>query len=313
MFDLQGKSVWVAGHNGMVGAAITRKLREMGHGVLTVDRSELDLTDATNVGMWVADNKPDCIVLAAAKVGGIQANREFPVQFLQDNLLIQANVLKAAHEANVPRLLFLGSSCIYPKFAEQPIKEESLLTGPLEPTNQWYAIAKIAGIKLCEAYREQYGRKWISAMPTNLYGPGDNYDLKTSHVLPALIRKFHEAKEAGRKEVELWGSGEPLREFMHCDDLADAAVFLLERYDDAAPINVGSGEEISIRALADIINLVVGGQAEIKFNRNMPDGTPRKLMDSTKLKNTGWRPKINLVDGISSVYEDLGTDKFVNI
>jgi GDP-L-fucose synthase len=310
MFDLEGKSVWVAGHNGMVGSAIVRKLRETDIRVLTVDRSELDLTDATSVGMWVADKKPDCIVLAAAKVGGIQANREFPVQFLQDNLLIQANVLKAAHEADVARLLFLGSSCIYPKFAEQPITEDSLLTGPLEPTNQWYAIAKIAGIKLCEAYREQYGRRWISAMPTNLYGPGDNYDLKTSHVLPALIRKFHEAKQAGIMEVEIWGSGEPLREFMHCDDLADATVFLLERYDDAAPINIGSGEEVSIRALADIINLVVGGQARIKFNKNMPDGTPRKLMSSEKLTQLGWRSNISIRAGIKSVYSQLERSNF---
>jgi GDP-L-fucose synthase len=310
MFDLQGKSIWVAGHKGMVGAAITRKLRDMGNEVLTVDKSDLDLIDADRVKTWVADNKPNCVVLAAAKVGGIQANREFPVQFLQDNLLIQTNVLKASHEANVPRLLFLGSSCIYPKFAEQPIKEECLLTGPLEPTNQWYAIAKIAGIKLCEAYREQYGRKWISAMPTNLYGPGDNYDLETSHVLPALIRKFHEAKEAGRKQVELWGSGEPLREFMHCDDLADAAVFLLERYDDAAPINIGSGEEVSIRELADIINLVVGGKASIKFNKNMPDGTPRKLMCSEKLAQLGWRSSIPIRVGINSVYSQLERSNF---
>jgi GDP-L-fucose synthase len=218
--------------------------------------------------------------------------------------------MKAAHKANVERLLFLGSSCIYPKYADQPISEDSLLTGSLEPTNQWYAIAKIAGIKLCEAYRIQFGRQWISAMPTNLYGPGDNYDLQTSHVLPALLRKFHEAKVSGLKHVEVWGSGTPLREFMHCDDLADAVIFLLQHYDNLEPINIGSGHEVSIKELAEIINTVVEGDALISYNSSMPDGTPRKLMDSSKITALGWRPSLSLIDGVTNVYHHLGNSNF---
>ena len=246
--------------------------------------------------------KPDAIVVAAAKVGGIHANNAAPVDFLQNNLVIQNNILAAAHACDVDRLLFLGSSCIYPKFAEQPIHEDSLLTGALEPTNEWYAIAKIAGIKLVQAYRKQYGRDWISAMPTNLYGPGDNYDLETSHVLPALLRKFHEAKVSGAKEVVLWGSGTPLREFLHCDDLADALVFLLKHYSEYEHINVGSGSEVTIRGLAETIAKVVGYEAELVFDATKPDGTPRKLMDSGRLHALGWNDARSLEDGIASTY-----------
>ena len=251
----------------------------------------------------MADNRPDCIVVAAAKVGGIHANNIAPVDFLQDNLTIQNNILGAAHKNDVERLLFLGSSCIYPKFADQPIREDSLLTGALEPTNEWYAIAKIAGIKLCQAYRNQYGRDWISAMPTNLYGPGDNYDLEASHVLPALLRKFHEAKVSSAKEVVLWGSGSPLREFLHCDDLADALVFLLKHYSEYEHINVGSSSEVTIRGLAETIAKVVGYEAELVFDSDKPDGTPRKLMDSSRLHELGWNNVRSLEEGIASTYE----------
>jgi GDP-L-fucose synthase len=251
----------------------------------------------------MANNRPDCVVVAAAKVGGIHANNEAPVDFLQDNLVIQTNIFEAAHQNDVERLLFLGSSCIYPKFADQPIREASLLTGLLEPTNEWYAIAKIAGIKLCQAYRKQYGRDWISAMPTNLYGPGDNYDLETSHVLPALLRKFHEAKVSGAEEVVLWGSGSPLREFLHCDDLADALIFLLKNYSEHEHINVGSSSEVTIKGLAEIIATVVGYDAKLVFDASKPDGTPRKLMDSSRLHELGWNNVRSLENGIASTYE----------
>jgi GDP-L-fucose synthase len=247
--------------------------------------------------------KPDAIVLAAAKVGGIQANNNFPVDFLYENLMIEANIIHAAHLNNVERLLFLGSSCIYPRLADQPIKEDSLLSGALEPTNEWYAIAKITGIKLIQAYRKQYGYDWISAMPTNLYGPGDNYDLNSSHVLPALLRKFHEAKISNCSEVTVWGSGTPLREFMHCDDLADALMFLLKNYSGYEHINVGSGDEVSIRELVDVIAEVVGYEAKIVWDKSKPDGTPRKLMDTSNLHNLGWKDHRSLFDGISHTYE----------
>ncbi len=302
-YSLEGKKVWVAGHRGMVGGAVARRLESEGCDLLLAGRDVVDLCDQRAVRAWMADNRPDCIVVASAKVGGIHANNVMPVDFLHDNLVIQNNILDAADKNDVKRLLFLGSSCIYPKFAAQPIREESLLTGSLEPTNEWYAIAKIAGIKLCQAYRKQYGRDWISAMPTNLYGPGDNFDLETSHVLPALLRKFHEAKESGAKEVVLWGSGSPLREFLHCDDLADALVFLIKNYSDAEHINVGSSSEVTIKGLAEIIAKVVNYEAKLVFDSSKPDGTLRKLMDSSRLHKLGWNNVRSLEEGITSTYE----------
>ena len=301
-YDLKGKRIFVAGHRGMVGSAVVRRLATEDCEVITAAREDLDLVDQAAVNAWMQEQRPDAVVMAAAKVGGIKANNDFPVDFLYKNLMIETNIAQAAHEADVERFLFLGSSCIYPKFAPQPIPEDSLLTGALEPTNEWYAIAKIAGIKLMQAYRQQYGRDWISAMPTNLYGPGDNYDLNSSHVLPALLRKFHEAKAAGAASVELWGSGTPLREFMHCDDLADALVFLLKEYSGHSHVNVGSGTEISIRALAETIARVVGYEAELVFDVSKPDGTPRKLMDSTTLHRLGWNQARPLEDGIRQTY-----------
>lgn len=300
--DLSGKRIWVAGHRGMVGGAVVRRLTCEDCEVITAGRAVVDLVDQAAVKAWMAKTKPDAIVLAAARVGGIKANSDFPVDFLYDNLMIEANIVQAAHEAGVERLLFLGSSCIYPKFAPQPIREEALLTGPLEPTNEWYAIAKIAGIKLCQAYRAQYGRDWISAMPTNLYGPGDNYDLASSHVLPALLRKFHEAKLIGAEEVVVWGSGAPFREFLHCDDLADALVFLLREYSGYEHINVGSGVEVTIRDLAETIARVVGYEAKLVFDATKPDGTPRKLMDSSRLRDMGWNNVRDLDTGIQDAY-----------
>ncbi|GGB26453.1 GDP-L-fucose synthase [Allosediminivita pacifica] len=302
-YDLTGKRIWVAGHRGMVGGAVVRRLARENCEVITAGRDVVDLVDQAAVRAWMLDTRPDVVVMAAAKVGGIKANNDYPVDFLYQNLMIEANIAQAAHEADVGRFLFLGSSCIYPKMAPQPIPEDSLLTGPLEPTNEWYAIAKIAGIKLCQAYRTQYGRDWISAMPTNLYGPGDNYDLQSSHVLPALLRKFHEAKEAGAPSVELWGSGTPLREFLHCDDLADALVFLLKNYSGYEHVNVGSGVEVTIRELAETIARVVGYQAELSFDATKPDGTPRKLMDSSRLHDMGWNNARSLEDGIANAYE----------
>ena len=301
-YSLEGKKIWIAGHRGMVGSAVVRRLQSENCQILLAGREVVDLSDQSAVRDWMRENRPECIVIAAAKVGGILANTSAPVDFLQNNLVIQNNILGAAHENDVQRLLFLGSSCIYPKFAEQPIREESLLTGALEPTNEWYAIAKIAGIKLCQAYRRQYGRDWISAMPTNLYGPGDNYDLETSHVLPALLRKFHEAKKSGASQVSLWGSGTPLREFLHCDDLADALVFLLKEYSQYEHINIGSGSEVTIRNLAEIIAEIVGCEAELIFDLSQPDGTPRKLMDSSRLKKLGWNNARPLRHGIRETY-----------
>lgn len=293
-----GGRIFVAGHNGMVGSAILRRLAREKANVVTRERRNLDLVDQTAVHRFFQEERVDAVILAAAKVGGILANAQYPVDFLYENLQIQNNVIHAAAEAGVKRLVFLGSSCIYPKFAEQPIREDALLTAPLEPTNQWYAIAKIAGLYLCKAYREQYGLSYISAMPTNLYGPNDNFDLKTSHVLPALIRKFVEAEEINAQAVELWGTGAPLREFMHVDDLADAIVFLLDKYDGAEPVNVGSGQEISIRGLAEMIAELVGFKGALAFDPSKPDGTPRKLMDSSRLAAMGWRPAIGLEEGI---------------
>ncbi|MCI0467217.1 MAG: GDP-L-fucose synthase [Beijerinckiaceae bacterium] len=294
--------IWVAGHRGMVGSAILRRLASENVQILTVTRQELDLREQQAVRLWVARERPDIIILAAAKVGGILANDSRPADFLFDNLVIETNVIHAAHLANVERLVFLGSSCIYPKFAPQPIKEEALLSGPLEPTNEWYAIAKIAGIKLCQAYRRQYGRRYISVMPCNLYGPNDNFDLAASHVLPALIRKFHAAVAGGRKEVVIWGTGTPLREFLYVDDLADAIVFLMQKYDGSEPINCGAGSDISIRQLAELIAKTTGFGGKLVFDTAMPDGTPRKLMDSSRLTALGWKPKTSLEDGVREVY-----------
>lgn len=301
-YDLSGKRIWVAGHRGMVGGAVVRRLAREDCEVITAGRDRIDLIDQAAVHRYLAETRPDAIVIAAAKVGGIQANDTQPVDFLYDNLMIEANLIHAAHAADVERVLFLGSSCIYPKFAPQPIPEDALLTGPLEPTNEWYAIAKIAGIKLCQAYRKQYGRDWISAMPTNLYGPGDNYDLNTSHVLPALLRKFHEAKVSGARQVTVWGTGAPLREFLHCDDLADALVFILKEYSNYDHINVGSGVEVSIRELAETVARVVGYEAALVFDNTKPDGAPRKLMDSSRLAAMGWRGARSLEDGIRDAY-----------
>lgn len=302
-YDLADKRIWVAGHRGMVGAAVSRRLASESCTIIEAGREIVDLTDQRAVRDWMAEERLDAIVLAAARVGGIQANATTPVDFLHDNLMIQSNVIEAAHRTDVERLLFLGSSCIYPKFADQPIREDSLLTGPLEPTNEWYAIAKIAGIKLVQAYRKQYGRDWISAMPTNLYGPGDNYDLENSHVLPALLRKVHEAKTRGDREVVVWGTGAPRREFMHCDDLADALVFLLRTYSDDDHINIGSGSEVTIRELAETIVDVVGYDVELTFDRSKPDGTPRKLMDSSRLHEMGWNNVRCLRDGLQQTYD----------
>jgi GDP-L-fucose synthase len=297
-----GRRIWVAGHKGMVGSAITRYLANRGDNVLKVDRAVVDLRNQIGVEVWLKQNRPDSIVFAAAKVGGIYANDAFPADFIYDNLAIEANIIHSAHLADIDRLVFLGSSCIYPKFAPQPIKEDALLTGPLEPTNEWYAIAKIAGIKLCQAYRKQYGRRYISVMPCNLYGPGDNFDPLTSHVLPALIRKFHEAKEEARREVVVWGTGSPLREFLHVDDLARAVVFCLDNYDEYQHINCGAGYEVSIKDLAETVARVVGFSGKIGFDTTKPDGTPRKLMDSSRVSALGWAPEISLEDGIGSTY-----------
>ncbi len=301
LFSLAGRRVYVAGDRGMVGAAIVRRLANEDCDILSAPRS-VDLREQAAVREWFAANRPDVVVVAAAKVGGIHANDSFPGEFLYDNLMIEANVIEAARQMGAAKLLFLGSSCIYPKLAPQPIVEEALLTGPLEPTNEWYAIAKIAGIKLCQAYRRQYGCDFISAMPTNLYGPGDNFDLNTSHVLPALIRKAHEAKLAGASAMTIWGSGTPLREFLHVDDLADACLFLLQSYSAEGHVNVGSGSEISILELAKLVAQVTGFAGSIECDSSKPDGTPRKLMDSGKLSAMGWQPRIALESGIAEVY-----------
>jgi GDP-L-fucose synthase len=295
--------IYVAGHRGMVGSAIVRALRAVGHtAVVTRTSAELDLRDGAATRAFLAAEQPATVVMAAARVGGIKANSTEPYDFLYDNLAMAANVIDGSHRAGVRKLLFLGSSCIYPKMAPQPIREESLLTGPLEVTNEAYAIAKIAGIKLCDHARAQYGRDFISAMPCNLYGTGDNFSLENSHVLPALIRKMHEAKLRGDASLRLWGTGTPLREFLHADDLAEACVLLLERYSQAGHINVGSGEELSIRQLADLIAQVVGFTGRLEFDPSMPDGTPRKLMDVSRIRALGWKPRIALTEGIRGAY-----------
>ena len=303
-YDLSGKRVWVAGHRGMVGAAILRRLQSIDCKVLTATKQEVDLRRQAQVEDWVAKNKPDVVFVAAATVGGILANDSRPAEFLYDNLVIETNVIEASHRANVRKLLFLGSSCIYPRLAPQPIREDSLLTGPLEPTNQWYAVAKIAGIKMCQAYRKQYGCDYISAMPTNLYGQGDNYDLVSSHVIAALIAKAHGAKQSGSKELFVWGTGSPRREFMYVDDVADALVFLMENYSDDDHVNIGVGSDLTIRELAEIVIRVVGLASEIKFDTTKPDGTPRKLMDSSRLLAMGWAPKTSLEQGLAMAYAD---------
>ncbi|MEU3004873.1 GDP-L-fucose synthase [Streptomyces sp. NPDC007020] len=297
-----GSRIFVAGHRGLVGSAVARRLADDGHEVLTRGRDLLDLRDAARTETYLKEVRPDAVVLAAARVGGIMANSTYPVQFLEDNLRIQLSVIAGAHAAGIQRLLFLGSSCIYPRLAPQPIREESLLTGELEPTNEAYALAKIAGIVQTQSYRRQCGASYVSAMPTNLYGPGDNFDLETSHVLPALIRRFHEARRDGAPEVTLWGSGSPRREFLHVDDLAAACVTLLEAYDGDEPVNIGCGEDLTIRELAETVAKVTEYQGRIAWDTSKPDGTPRKLLDVTRLNALGFTPKIPLRDGIARTY-----------
>ena len=308
MAESNGRRVFVAGHRGLLGSAIVRALERQKSGgqpfdVLTQTRLEMDLADRDSVRRFFAEHRPTHVVLAAAKVGGIKANQAEPVDFLLENLKIQNNVLEAAHASRVQKLLFLGSSCIYPKLASQPIKEDSLLTGPLEPSNEWYAIAKIAGLKLAAAYRQQFGDDFISAMPTNLYGPGDNFDPETSHALPGMIYKFHHAKISGAKTVTLWGTGTPRREWLHVDDAAEACLVLLEKYADPAPINIGTGEDLTIRELAETVRNAVGFTGEIEWDTTKPDGTPRKLLDVTRIKSLGWNTRIDLMRGISKTYD----------
>ncbi len=309
--ELCGKKIFVAGHRGMVGNALVRSLtHSLGKEnceILTASRSDLDLQNQADVRDWFHENRPDIVFLAAAKVGGILANSLYPADFIHDNLSIQQNVISSAHQFKTKRLIFLGSSCIYPRLSPQPIPEAALLSGPLEETNQWYAIAKIAGLKLIEAFRLQYGADFISVMPTNLYGPGDTYDAQNSHVIPALLLKFHEAKASGSSKVTLWGTGTPLREFLHVDDLADACLFLANRYSDSHPINVGTGKDITIHDLATKIAQVVGFEGEITFDSTKPDGTPRKLLDVSKLSALGWTAKIDLDDGLKNAYQDFLT------
>jgi len=303
LMDKKAK-LFVAGHRGLVGSAIVRKLIESGFENLVLrTHQELDLTRQADVEKFLSDERPKYVIVTAAKVGGIHANNTYPADFIAINLQIQTNVIDASYRNGVKKLLFLGSSCIYPKFAPQPITEEALLTGPLEPTNEWYAIAKIAGIKMCQAYRLQYKWDAISGMPTNLYGPNDNFHPENSHVLPALIRRFHEAKVSGAKEVVVWGTGSPLREFLHVDDLADAVMFLMDKYSDLPHVNMGSGIEVTIKNLAELVKEVVGFEGELKWDPTKPDGTPRKLMDSSRLANMGWKPKISLRDGLIGTYK----------
>ena len=302
-YDLAGKRVWVAGHKGMVGSAIVRNLEREACEILTVDHASVDLSRQAQVEEWLAQTRPQAIFLAAAKVGGILANDTNPVDFLYDNLLIEANVIHAAHEAGVEKLLFLGSSCIYPRLAPQPLDEDSLLTGPLEPTNEWYAVAKIAGIKLCQAYRKQYGCDFVSAMPTNLYGPHDNFDRQSSHVIPALLAKAHDAKAKDADALEVWGTGTPRREFLHVDDAATALVFLMKRYSSARHINVGTGRDMTIKELAELVSRVVGYGGELRFQADKPDGTPVKRLDVSRLSALGWQARIDIETGLQSTYE----------
>lgn len=300
----KSSKIYVAGHRGLVGSAILRKLEKEGYENLIVRTSkELDLRDKQQVDLFFEIEKPEFVFLAAAKVGGIVANNDFPADFIRDNLMIQTNVIDASYRNQVEKLLFLGSTCIYPKLAPQPLKEEYLLTGPLEPTNDAYALAKIAGIKMCQSYNKQYGTNYISAMPTNLYGENDNFDLKSSHVMPALIRKFHEAKLSNQSSVEVWGTGTPKREFLYSDDLADACVYLMDHYNEDEIINIGVGEDVSIKELAETVQRVVGFKGELKFDTTKPDGTPRKLVDTTKINQLGWKADVKLEDGISLAYE----------
>ncbi len=295
--------IFVAGHRGLVGSAIVRSLRRRGYNnILTRTRQQLDLADGQAVAGFFAEQRPDCVIDAAAKVGGIHANDSYPAEFIRDNLFIQNNLIDNAWRFGCKKFVFLGSTCIYPRMAPQPLKEEYLLTGPLEPTNEWYAIAKIAGIKMCQAYRRQYGFDAISLMPTNLYGPGDNFDLENSHVLPALIRKFHEARQGGQPQVVIWGTGKPRREFLHVDDMADATVFLMESYSEEQIVNVGVGRDISIGELAGLVKEIVGYRGDIVFDTTRPDGTPRKLLDISRLAALGWRASIPLEEGIESTY-----------
>ena len=302
-YDLMGKRVWVSGHRGMVGGAVVRRLASEGCTILTAGRDVLDLTRQAAVEEWVAANRPDAVVVAAAKVGGIMANDTFPADFLYENLMIETNIIQAAFRNKVEKLLFLGSSCIYPKLAPQPMAEDALLTGPLEPTNEWYAIAKIAGIKLCQAYRKQHGCDYISAMPTNLYGIGDNFHPTGSHVLPALMARLHDARRDKLPEVTIWGTGKPLREFLYVDDLADGLVFLLKNYSGYEHVNIGTGKEVSIRTLAEQVAAAVGWRGRFVFDATKPDGTPRKLMDNSKLAKLGWTARTSLAEGLRQTYE----------
>ena len=302
-YSLSGKTVWIAGETGMVGSATIRRLASEGCTLLSATRKDLDLRDQASVATWMKNSRPNIVVVAAATVGGIFANSTRPAEFLYDNLMIESNIIHAAHEAGTEKLLFLGSACIYPRDAAQPMAEKALLTGPLEPTNEWYAVAKIAGIKLCQAYRKQYGSDFISAQPNNLYGPGDNFDLQSSHVIPALIRKTHQAKEMGDATVDIWGTGRPLREFLHVDDLADALVHLLKAYSGPSHVNIGTGEEISIKELAHTIASVVGYHGSLNFDADKPDGAPRKLLDSRIMRDLGWISSIRLDDGIKKTYD----------
>ena len=300
----QNSAIYVAGHGGLVGSALIRSLEAQGFSnILTATRQQLDLRDQSEVSHWFKANRPEYVFLVAGTVGGILANSTRPAEFIYDNMMIHGTVVHAAHEYGAKKLLYLGSSCIYPRQATQPITEDQLLTGPLEPTNEWYAMAKISGIKLCQAYRRQYGSDFISAMPTNLYGPNDNFDLNSSHVLPALIRKFHEAKDTPNPEVEIWGTGSPMREFLHVDDLADACLFLMENYTDDSHINVGTGIDLPIRELAELVRDIVCPNATLRFDTSKPDGTPRKVLDVTKLTDLGWSPSIDLEAGIRTTYQ----------
>ncbi len=301
-FDLTGRRIWVAGHRGMVGGALMRRLAREDCTLITADRATLDLRRQADVEAWIAKARPDVVIVAAAKVGGIAANDRYPADFMYDNLAIETNVIHAAHQTGVAKLLLLGSSCVYPKHAAQPITEDALLSGPLEPTNEWYAVAKIAGIKLCQAYRRQHGDDFISAMPTNVYGPGDNFDLETSHVVAALIAKAHTAKLRGAETLEVWGTGTPRREFIYVDDLADALVHVLAHYSDAAPINIGCGEDVSIADFARLVCQVVGFEGALRFDATKPDGTPRKLLDVARLDALGWRAPTPLRDGLARSY-----------
>ena len=300
--SLEGKRVWVAGHRGMAGAAIVRRLERENCEILTVGRSEVDLRRQAEVERWMADQRPDVVFVAAATVGGIHANNTRPAEFLYDNLVIETNIIHGAHQAGVRKLVFMGSSCIYPRLARQPMREDDLLTGPLEPTNEWYAVAKIAGIKMCQAYRRQYGCDFISAMPTNLYGYGDNFDLTQGHVAAALLRKIHTAKVTGASEVVLWGTGTPLREFLFSEDLADGLVFLAKNYSGESHLNVGTGVEISIRDLAVLLAEVIGFTGDFRFDTDKPDGTPRKLMDVSRMAELGWTAPTSLRDGFAQTY-----------